>query len=361
MIQSLLAAGLLVFTFPAAQKAQSAKLGQTQTRGGATRSDNRSAESGTQGDPGNTPSDQIVKVITATSRPEVSTSGNFGVYADLQNMASVPIIIYPKNIRLVAQPEITNGQDCIYSSDGFFPTEPNPDKDHLLGGPIVIQTGEHYQVFWTPGSANCEDASEAGALAAVGRLGTGLKQYALRSIGFVPGDYAFVILGKASLYPENKEESAYHTFVQVTKLHVGITQLQAIVAAMFGGLLAYFVVALREGGEFQKLKNEQEGKKRSSLWKWSVILRSLCSAALLSAVITVILSRISDTQFPVKVSVNDFWGALTVGFIAYFTGNNIINRIVGLASSPAGGAGKPTPPINPTPPVPQPVAPPAAD
>jgi hypothetical protein len=362
MIRFLLAIGLFAFTYPISQKPQPAEPGQTQRLGGATRLDKKNAEGATPADPGVAPDDQVVKVIIATSRPEVSTSGNFGVHADLQNAASVPITIYPKNIRLVAQPEITNGRDCIYSQDGFFPTEPNPDKDHPLGGPIVIQPGEHYQIFWAPGSANCEDASSGSRWVTFGRFGVGLQQYALRTIGFLPGDYAFVIVGKVSLSPDGVEQSPYHTFVQVTKLHVGITQLQAIVAAMIGGLLAYFVAALRENGELRTLKIEQVEKKRSSLWKWGVILRSLCSAALLSSVITVILSRISDTQFPVKVSVNDFWGALTVGFFAYFTGNNLINRIVGLASNPAGGAGNPTPPITPAPPLPlaaqQPVAPP---
>jgi hypothetical protein len=46
---------------------------------------------------------QIVKVTIATSRPEVTTSGHFGLYADLQNLAPAPITLYPSETTLVIQ------------------------------------------------------------------------------------------------------------------------------------------------------------------------------------------------------------------------------------------------------------------
>ena len=60
------------------------------------------------------------------------------------------------------------------------------------------------------------------------------------------------------------------------------------------------------------------------------IARNLFSAALLGAAITIVASRLADTQFPVKVSVNDVWGAMTVGFVAYFIGNKFIEKLVKL-------------------------------
>jgi len=287
--------------------------------------------------------EQIVKVTIATSRPEVTTSGTFGVYADLQNLAEVPITLYPSETTLVVQPEIGRDPDCVIEFDGYFPTEANVptqlNVDSKLGRPIVIPPKEHYQVFWglgAPGHNGCSRAPVAdGYWAWLGQRGKNFKAY----LGFLPGDYAFSVVGKAYLTPKANREDAYHTFVQGTKLHVGITQLQSMLAAMIGGLLAYFVVGLREGGELRNLKREQTGGTRTSLSKWGVIARSVISAALLSSVVTIILSRLSDTQFPIKVSVADFWGALTVGFIAYFTGNKLIDRIVDL-----GGGPKQTPP-----------------
>jgi hypothetical protein len=44
---------------------------------------------------------------------------------------------------------------------------------------------------------------------------------------------------------------------------------------------------------------------------------------------------LSDTQFPVKVSVNDFWGALTIGFISYFIGGRILATIIDRFAPPS--------------------------
>jgi hypothetical protein len=126
---------------------------------------------------------------------------------------------------------------------------------------------------------------------------------------------------------------------------------------MLGGLLAYFVMSLREGGDFLRLKAEIDQKLRTPNSRWGVILRNMLSAGLLSGVVTIVLSRISDTQFPIKVSVADFWGALTVGFVAYFAGNKLIDKIAGAASTgnaptPGQPATKPSP-VTQTPPAEQ--------
>lgn len=59
-----------------------------------------------------------------------------------------------------------------------------------------------------------------------------------------------------------------------------------------------------------------------------VVVRNALAAGLLGAALTIVASRLSDTQFPVKVSVNDFWGALTIGFISYFIGNRLLTTII---------------------------------
>jgi hypothetical protein len=37
--------------------------------------------------------------------------------------------------------------------------------------------------------------------------------------------------------------------------------------------------------------------------------------------------KLADTQFSIKVSVNDVWGAMTIGFIAFFVGNKLIEQL----------------------------------
>jgi hypothetical protein len=303
---------------------------------------------------------QLVKVTITTSRPEVTTDGAYGIFADLQNVDSVPLTLYPADTILVIQPEAAGDRGCVFSIEGFYPTEPDKSKKPPLGGSIIIQPKEHYVAFWDvskPSTGDCKgQQGKSAKRSQFDRAGTDI----IEQLSFVPGDYAFVALGKAHRTPDGKEELEYHTFTEQVKLRVGLTQLNAIVAAVIGGLIGYFVMALRggEGGEFAKLKREQATGERHWSSRWGVIVRGLVSAALVSAVVTVLLSRISDTQFPIKVSVADFWGALTVGFVAYFSGNKLIDRIVGLASKSGGEAPGGTPaPATPAPTTPGPATP----
>jgi len=196
-----------------------------------------------------------------------------------------------------------------------------------------------------------------------GGLATAIAEFSSsvsEQLSFVPGDYVYVVVGKAYTFLEPKP-SPYHTFTERVKLHVGLSQFDTMVAAMIGGFLAYLVVALREGGDLSNPGPGSPGSPGSphppestdrgrSARRFFVILRRMFSAALVSAVVTVILSRISDTQFPIKVSVNDFWGALTVGFVAFFVGNRLIDRIAGLGADASPGATPPRPGNVPEPP-----------
>src|SRR5262249_30179434 len=91
-----------------------------------------------------------------------------------------------------------------------------------------------------------------------------------------------------------------------------------------GAIIAYIVTALRKGPDALKFTGR-------SIW---VVLRDVISAALMGAAVTIVSSRLADTQFPVKVSVNDVWGAMTIGFVSYFAGNNLIDRLVRTVNKP---------------------------
>jgi hypothetical protein len=54
------------------------------------------------------------------------------------------------------------------------------------------------------------------------------------------------------------------------------------------------------------------------------IVRDVLGVAILSAAFMIVSSRLSDSQFPIKVSVLDGWGAITIGFQSYFAGKKFI-------------------------------------
>ena len=59
----------------------------------------------------------------------------------------------------------------------------------------------------------------------------------------------------------------------------------------------------------------------------------LGGSVLLSAIITILLSRISETQFLIRITVADFWGAITVGFVANYLGTKFLDKIIGSETS----------------------------
>jgi hypothetical protein len=53
----------------------------------------------------------------------------------------------------------------------------------------------------------------------------------------------------------------------------------------------------------------------------------------MGVVIAIVASRVSETQLPIKVSISDFWGAVTVGFVAYFVGDRILKKLTDFATA----------------------------
>jgi hypothetical protein len=300
------------------------------------------------------PSVGVIRAKISTSRPEVSINGSYGIFADLENIGTVPVTIYSDETVLTVQPEVIQQSECVYKVNGFFPTESYPltaTENHkpskapsptpiasttppqsnptptansnqpapdARGVPIRIQPSEHYTVFW--------DVNRSPISGSTCNAPTHWYDAYLDPLSFVPGEYVFTIDGKAYLDDETK----YHTYTEKTTLRVSITELLAIAAAAFGGFLAYCVTALQPDKDIDKLKRAQDADKRSARL---AIVRGIFAAPLMGAAVTIVFSRLADTQFPIKVSVNDVWGAMTIGFISFFVGNKLIEKLVGTVKS----------------------------
>jgi hypothetical protein len=65
-------------------------------------------------------------------------------------------------------------------------------------------------------------------------------------------------------------------------------------------------------------------------WSW-VILKTISGAVtamLMSAMVTILLARVAESQFLIRITVSDVWGAMAIGFIANYLGVEILNRII---------------------------------
>jgi len=51
------------------------------------------------------------------------------------------------------------------------------------------------------------------------------------------------------------------------------------------------------------------------------------TSMLMSTVVTILIARVADTQFPIRITVSDVWGSIAIGFIANYLGIELLNKI----------------------------------
>jgi hypothetical protein len=66
------------------------------------------------------------------------------------------------------------------------------------------------------------------------------------------------------------------------------------------------------------------------IWMKTVVQEAfgVLGAILLSAIVVILLSRISESQFLIRITVADFWGAVAMGFIANYAGAELLKKII---------------------------------
>jgi hypothetical protein len=354
--------------------------------------------------------DQVIRVTIFPSRNEVVPDGSYGVYAELENVSDRPVMLLEKETNLVVLPETSEPGACVDWERAIFPTQDRGKPGAGASNAdayLILQPRESYKVFWdfeeyqkgdkqeyngrcrlppdeiknalgfVPGdygftvegaayvvpssdmtvfamlAASAAKGGASGPLAAAGGalsgaaavntaaagLGTAPAAGAAAAGSFSPQDFMAKI--KAGAVPA-------HYFSEVKTLHVGLSQLTTFYAAAFGAFLAYGLTALGEGQDWDGFVTVMtgEGTRARKVAATFALIRNAVAASLLGGVVTIVASRLSDTHFPVKVSVNDWWGALTIGFVAYFVGNKFVDGLAtlgGAASKPSTLGQSPTP------------------
>lgn len=236
-----------------------------------------------------------LRILFNPSTSRIVRGSVYGLDAEIENISGKTINIDLSTVSLAVQPEL---EPIKGNCTSFYAARYNPAIDHE----IVLQARDHFTVFFDIESplkgregVNCPSAN----------LLTKIR----KNLDFTPGNYAFVLTGVESIQQER------HFFTETARLPVGIDQQQIMIDAGIGGLLAWLVTHFRRRNNFDL----------RSFAPW----RKMAGAVLLSSTITIVASRLSTTQFPLKVSVEDFWGALTVGFVSFFVGGKFIDKLTG--------------------------------
>lgn len=304
-----------------------------------------------------------LKITLTPSETPLKIGSTSNIAADIQNVSTKPIELDTNAIQLMVHA-------ILSQTDSLCVLPLAPTTNTYLMGILVLQPQDHLSVLfnlsqkpftYTEAEAGAIDQALQKAGAAARTSGTPgqvtyqriYQQAYLRScnpnffgpleraIDFTPGNYEYFLTGKFSeCDPANLALCPYPTrsFAQSEKFQVGIDQVQIIIFAVIGGLLAYLVVAVRgDDGAINKFFGLVTAKSgdggftsiftRDGIVLGGKLLRDVIGVAILSSAFTIVSSRLSDSQFPIKVSVLDGWGAITIGFLSYFVGNKFIDSL----------------------------------
>ncbi|HEY1902660.1 MAG TPA: hypothetical protein VGG56_09535 [Terracidiphilus sp.] len=331
---------------------------------------NRYLPQGSQSSSANVVTSSPLKITLTPSELPLKLGSNSNIAADIQNISNQPVEIETTSIQLMAHSILTpSGSLCS------IPLPATANSQIMQDRYLVLEPQDHFSVFFNLSQRSMTDQqraklladSQAQPAAAPIQVGgqsapsTQLTRYQQdlqddylqscqttvagrikRAIDFTPGNYDYYVSGRFSVcHMVGEQISCYdptRPFGQNATFQVGIDQSLIIIFSIVGGMLAYLVVTVRSAdgpiNDFFTLLASESGFRgighafsKDGVVLLLKILRDSIGVAILSSAFTVVTSRLSDSQFPVKVSVLDVWGAITIGFLSYFAGNKFIDSL----------------------------------
>jgi hypothetical protein len=274
-------------------------------------------------------------ITIAISRTQVTTGSDIGVVGILSNKGDSIVYVSESSVVLALPPEL---EDPAYppTLEAWFPTEHSSITDNApKSSPVVIalQPGMSYPVYFQFGKRRHQKTPY---------LIDWVKAQ-FDAFGFTPGKYQISVIAKswidnASVPPHGRR---YTTQSQSALVDVAAPQYVVMTGAAIGGLLAYVLFPSRRRREEQKTSGvDPEGHWVQRTWIVTMRLRKALWSAVLamlwSAIVTILLARLSETQFVVRVTIQDFWGAIALGFIAQYAGAKWLEKYDTPAGQPSG-------------------------
>lgn len=254
----------------------------------------------------------LIEISIESSRPQLTAGTGLGIVAEIKNLSDNTVYLRETHFVLVLPPELHNPrtQGEWGGKYGFFPTESSREVS------LALRPGDTYKAFWT---TKRESSSLFSYLA-------DSIMSELYFIFFSPGDYKITVVAKYWTDPKTPSND-FRTVTRSTTLPVAAPQFVILFGASIGGLIAYFLLPQAR----RRLMQPSERSEMRLLYftlRFSKESAGIVGSVLLSIIITILLSRISETQFLIRVTVNDLWGAIAIGFIANYTGSKVLSKIL---------------------------------
>jgi hypothetical protein len=270
------------------------------------------------------PDSNLLQIVIETSRIRPTVGTGLGVEALIKNVSTKTVYLQERTTALNIPPELRGPFGGINSTWGFFPTQhtfvdagqPDPWDGH-----VTLAPGSSYVVAWSNGP---DTTPYTGSWGFIPNMMLVIASE-LNFIFFNPGDYKIAIIAQYWTAP-GYAANGYQTAMQEATVGVEAPQSVILFGSALGGLIAYFIFPRRVVEPPHA--ETKVGIAMAYALKWARTAAGMAGAMLLSAIVTILLARISETQFLIRVTVSDFWGAIAVGFVANYIGVKIFEKIV---------------------------------
>jgi hypothetical protein len=309
-----------------------------------------------------------------------------------------------RSVALTRDPELLGkAADSSASLPAFFPCESHLSKEKKPLPPdsvlLCLKPGQSAQVSWKVQSIAVELKDSAEKLDRSGRVTTRndsaekpdipewfpeiqewVKERIVNPIRnhirnemqfffFTPGNYKVAAVAKYWTSPKQPRYD-YRIATQSIMVTVAVPQFVILLGAALGGLIAFLIFPPTRTQKLTQNDTKDNKVEVSQDTRISIPVHrkvgQAFGAMLLSAIVTILLSRLADTPFLIKVSVADFWGAIVTGMVAQYLGFKWLEHLLPAAKSASNSedpakakdkeeskSGKQTPPSNNHSPSPQ--------
>lgn len=273
-----------------------------------------------------------LSITSEGTRERLAVGTSFGVSGTITNNTKSLVYVNERFATLKVPAEIEGpygNADSIWFA--YFPTGDHGQNDELtFKATVALKPGEATSVFWLvdPRTTLSEVAWQRPKLQP--NTWTTLKNLydqvsiELNFLLFSPGKYKLTL--SVDYWDNVGLKGPPNLAIESKVVDVAAPESVILFGAAIGGLIAFLILPqARRGLTAAPLSAHPH---LGYVFIGTRAILGLFGAMLLSAIITILLARISESQFLIRVTVSDLWGAIAIGFIANYVGTEALSKII---------------------------------
>jgi hypothetical protein len=279
------------------------------------------------------------------TRPQLTPGSGIGVIAEIRNQSKSTIFLHEDNLILTLPPELEAPSNKGGGWYGNFPAEDHrvknrkgefvkDDKGNISNQNVAsrLPPGDTVKAFFYQNPLSVRQSVDDTGWYQVVNLVATIRTVIFSELSYIffsPGAYKFTVSAKYWIDPKKPGDPEYRVAVQSDVFNIAAPQFVILTGAALGGLIAYFILPKARRRILSTARRVEDSSPIVRLSRRIVLeAAGFVGAMLLSSIVTILVARISETQFLIKVSVADFWGAIAIGFIANYAGSAVLNKII---------------------------------